>query len=81
MDLSHKKTTIMTSLAQIKKWSKQFDFNEGELEIILRCHASLSKKSTSGTFLNMLAHSFPYVFFFLPQDELEVRTALVGRVS
>lgn len=68
----------MTSLAQIKTWSERFPFDEGELEIILRCHASLiSDKKGGGSFLNLLAHSFPYVFFFLPQDELEIRTSLV----
>lgn len=72
----------MTSLAQIKRWSERFDFDEGELEIILRCHASLSsKKEAGGTFLNILAHSFPYVFFFLPQDELEARTSLVRLIQ
>mmetsp|Transcript_21547 Transcript_21547/g.24498 ORF Transcript_21547/g.24498 Transcript_21547/m.24498 type:complete len:264 (+) Transcript_21547:1332-2123(+) len=67
----------MTSLAQIKNWTKCFPFDEGELEIILRCHASLSKEKEGGSFLNTLAHSFPYVFFFLPNDEMEIRTSVV----
>ncbi len=74
----------MTSLAQIKQWSDRFHFSEGELEVILRCHSVLSskKKTTSGggSFLSILVHSVPYVFFFLPQDELEVRTVMVGLV-
>lgn len=69
----------MTSLAQIKQWSNRFNFNEGELEIILRCHSSLSSKTTNSTFLSILAHSVPYVFFFLPQDELEARTVLIEK--
>jgi len=72
----------MTSLAQIKQWSDRFPFDEGELEIILRCHASIDSNNKGGkdegSFLNILAHSFPYVFFFLPQDELEIRTSLVS---
>jgi hypothetical protein len=71
----------MTSLAQIKQWSDRFPFDEGELEILLRCHASTTaggKGNEQGSFLNLLAHSFPYVFFFLPQDELEIRTSLVS---
>lgn len=69
----------MTSLAQIKQWSDRYPFDEGELEILLRCHASTTagKDKDQESFLNLLAHSFPYVFFFLPQDELEVRTSLV----
>ncbi len=78
----------MTSLAQIKDWSERYPFDEGELEIILRCFASITsdegkgesetKKGSSSSFLNILAHSFPYVFFFLPQDELEIRTSMVS---
>jgi len=71
----------MTSLAQIKNWTKCFPFDEGELEIILRCHASLSKEKEGGSFLNTLAHSFPYVFFFLPNDEMEIRTSVVGNID
>jgi hypothetical protein len=76
----------MTSLAQIKNWSERFPFDEGELEIILRCHASITSSKDSkdgkddGSFLNILTHSFPYVFFFLPHDELENRTSLVSVV-
>jgi hypothetical protein len=68
----------MTSLAQIKQWSDRYPFDEGELEILLRCHASITSGKGDGSFLNLLAHSFPYVFFFLPQDELEIRTSLVS---
>jgi hypothetical protein len=68
----------MTSLAQIKQWSEEFPFDEGELEILLRCHASITSCSKDeGTFMNKLAHSFPYVFFFLPNDEMEKRTSLI----
>jgi len=70
----------MTSLKQIKKWSEQYPFDEGELEIILRCHNSIvnpKDQQDAGSFLNLLAHSFPYVFFFLPCDEIQNRIGLV----
>jgi len=70
----------MTSLQQIKKWSEQYPFDEGELEIILRCHNSIvnpKDRQDAGSFLNLLAHSFPYVFFFLPCDEIQNRIGLV----
>ena len=70
----------MTSLQQIKKWSEQYPFDEGELEIILRCHNSIvnpKDREDAGSFLNLLAHSFPYVFFFLPIDEIQNRIGLV----
>jgi len=70
----------MTSLQQIKKWSDKYQFDEGELEIILRCHNSIvSPKDQEDTesFLNLLAHAFPYVYFFLPCDEIQNRISLV----
>lgn len=70
----------MTSLQQIKKWSDKYSFDEGELEIILRCHDSIvnpKDQRDNGSFLNLLSHSFPYVFFFLPYDEIQNRIALV----
>lgn len=66
----------MTSLQQINKWSKKYPFDEGEIEIILRCHDSV-RSQEGGSFLNVLAHSFPYVFFFLPNDEIQNRISLV----
>ncbi len=69
----------MTSVEQIKVWTEKFGFDEGEVEILLRCHHSLtSPKDREGSFLNhLLAHSFPYVFFFLPYDEIKNRINLV----
>ena len=70
----------MTSLQQIKEWSEKYPFDEGELEIILRCRNSISNPTQGEdkvSFLNLLAHSFPYVFFFLPRDEIQNRISLV----
>ncbi len=77
----------MTSVAEIKKWSEKYPFDEQELEIIIRCHNSIAfpkDKPKSGTpdikqqsFLSLLSHSFPYVFFFLPNDEIQNRIELV----
>lgn len=70
----------MTSLAQIKGWSNKYPFDEGELEIILRCYNSITSprgKEKNESFLDLLAHSHPYVFFFLPTDEISNRINLV----
>mmetsp|Transcript_1692 Transcript_1692/g.2515 ORF Transcript_1692/g.2515 Transcript_1692/m.2515 type:complete len:413 (-) Transcript_1692:92-1330(-) len=70
----------MTSLAQIKGWSKKYPFDEGELEIILRCYSSITSprgEEKTRSFLALLAHSFPYVFFFLPTDEILNRIKIV----
>lgn len=70
----------MTSITQIQSWTKKYGMDEGEVEILLRCHNSIVNPkdgSDSGSFLNLLAHSFPYVFFFLPHDEIKNRIELV----
>ena len=70
----------MTSVQQLKTWSEKYGMFEGELEIILRCHESMvnpKNQDKEGSFLNLLAHSFPYVFFFLPNDEIQNRVAFV----
>lgn len=72
----------MTSIAQLKGWSNVYPFDEGELEIILRCYNSIVSpkgQDKDGSFLSLIAHSFPYVFFFLPKDEIENRIALVEK--
>lgn len=70
----------MTSLLQIQEWAKRYPFDEKELEIILRCHHSVvdnMKGEKKQSFLSTLAHAFPYVYFFLPKDEVERRVNLI----
>jgi hypothetical protein len=70
----------MTSLQQIRGWSEKYHFDEGELEIILRCHNSVvspKEQEDKESFMSVLAHSFPYVFFFLPADEVQNRISLI----
>lgn len=70
----------MTSIAQINEWAHKYPFDEKELEIILRCHHSIVdnvKDDKKRSFLSTLAHAFPYVFFFLPKDEVENRINLI----
>lgn len=73
----------MASVHQLKEWTEKYPFDEGELEIILRCHDAIVNpkkgEDTKGSFLNLLAHSFPYVFFFLPYDEIQNRISLVEK--
>mmetsp|Transcript_28495 Transcript_28495/g.43624 ORF Transcript_28495/g.43624 Transcript_28495/m.43624 type:complete len:524 (-) Transcript_28495:149-1720(-) len=88
----------MSSIAQVKKWSEKYPFDENEIEIILRCYSSIVRpkekefkgqnpelasgadaSDTKTSFLNLLAHAFPYVFFFLPSDEIKTRISLVEK--
>ena len=67
----------MTSLATIKRWTDLYSFNEPEIEILLRCVEAIPKESEGdSSFINILAHSSPHAFFFLPCDELKNRTVL-----
>lgn len=62
-------------------WSEKYSFDESELEIILRCHKSVvhskDQQVNDESFMSQLAHSFPYVYFFLPADEVQNRITLI----
>ena len=75
----------MSSLTQIKDWTRRYHFNEPEIEILLRCINTITKESDEesdeeSSFINILAHSSPHAFFFLPCDELKKRTGLCEKI-
>jgi hypothetical protein len=67
----------MSSLAEIKELADRYPFSENELEILLRCHRSLTDESNQDSFLMKLAMCSPYSYFFLPGEELRNRVTLV----
>jgi hypothetical protein len=73
--------TKMSSMAQIYVLHSHYPFQEEEIEILLRCHASITKYKDDefDSFLNKLAHSSPYTYFFLPDDEMRRRTTMIEK--
>jgi hypothetical protein len=73
----------MSSLSQIQRIAHRYNFTDEELEILLRshdalCHAMADVSDMTGhNFFNILAHSSPYVFFFLPGDEIKARLDII----
>mmetsp|Transcript_27565 Transcript_27565/g.58248 ORF Transcript_27565/g.58248 Transcript_27565/m.58248 type:complete len:485 (+) Transcript_27565:97-1551(+) len=67
----------MSSLAQIKKLSERYPFDESELEQLIRCHAALLDVKNADTFLTKIALSSPYSYFFLPGNEMRRRIELI----
>ncbi|KAG7374028.1 TLD domain containing protein [Nitzschia inconspicua] len=68
----------LTTLSQIHRLEERYPFNEEELEILIRCHDHIISESTQaeredGDFLEKLAFSSPYTYFFLPGDEMRQR--------
>ncbi|KAL3907929.1 MAG: hypothetical protein SGARI_003302 [Bacillariaceae sp.] len=68
--------TKLTTLSQIHKLEERYPFNEEELEILVRCYDKIrDAPEAGGDFLENLALSSPYTYFFLPGDEMHDRVA------
>lgn len=66
----------LTTLSDIHKLEERYPFNEEELEILIRCHDQIreaSQQQQEEDFLEKLAFSSPYTYFFLPGDEMHQR--------
>jgi hypothetical protein len=65
----------LTTLSQIHKLEERYPFNEEELEILIRCHDRIREtgQQDKADFLELLALSSPYTYFFLPGDEMHQR--------
>jgi hypothetical protein len=68
----------LTTLTQIHALEERYPFNEEELEILIRCYDQIQDApEQGGDFLEKLAFSSPYTFFFLPGDEMHSRVAWI----
>jgi hypothetical protein len=63
----------LTTLTQIHKFEERYPFNEEELEILIRCYDQIQEGRNNDDFLEKLAFSSPYTYFFLPGDEMHDR--------
>jgi hypothetical protein len=68
----------LTTLSEIHKLEERYPFNGEELEILIRCHDQIQEAANNGhhnDFLEKLAFSSPYTYFFLPGDEMHQRVS------
>jgi hypothetical protein len=67
----------LTTLSQIHQLEERYPFSEEELEILIRCHDRIREtdQQIEADFLELLAFSSPYTYFFLPGDEMHQRVA------